>query len=225
MEPGLPSQNRKEMRCYFWSSQLPKMITNHLANPACPPSPYLLLVPVNISALKKWQHSGLRLPSVAIQIYRLGGEQPWGSLSVCCMWAGEGGQVTGLRGWRGGGFSTLGPSQWWMFITRMSHLCTGDKSLGALRAGGSAGPASFFPLIFRDHTSPPNPSLAWSPRRRRWRRQARAGERMWVRRGSLTARALLAAVRRENHLWHSGDSSVTLTVMLLCAGLTHRMNP
>lgn len=36
---------------------------------------------------------------------------------------------------------------------------------------------------------------------------------------------LLAARRRENHLWHSGDSFVTLTVMLLCAGLTHRMNP
>ena len=86
--------------------------------------------------------------------------------------------MTGLRGWRGGGLSTLGPPQWGMFVTWMSHLCAGDKSLGALRAGVNAGPASFFPLIFRDHTSPLNPSLVCSAHRRRWRNQARAGERM-----------------------------------------------
>lgn len=54
--------------------------------------------------------------------------------------------------------------------------------------------------------------------------QAGAGEGC-VRQAGVTVFPLLAAMRRENHLWHSGDSFVTLTVMLLCAGLTHRMNP
>lgn len=36
---------------------------------------------------------------------------------------------------------------------------------------------------------------------------------------------LLAAIRIGNHLWHSGDNFVTLTVMLLCTNLTHRKNP
>ena len=81
------------------------MITNHLANPTCPRSSYLLLVPVNISALKM---TALRSQlAMAAQIYRLGREQPCGSLPVRCMCAGEGGQVTGL-GRRGKG-SHVGP--------------------------------------------------------------------------------------------------------------------
>ena len=61
------------------------MITNHLANPTCPPSPYLLLVPVNISALKKttfgsplavrgrsdlqaWRGAALRFPHCVLYV-------------------------------------------------------------------------------------------------------------------------------------------------------------
>lgn len=65
-----PFQNRKEMRCYFGSSQLTKMITNHLATPTYPGSSYLLLVPVNIAALKMTAF-GSQL-AVVVQIYRLG---------------------------------------------------------------------------------------------------------------------------------------------------------
>lgn len=67
-----------------------------------------------------------------------------------------------------------------------------------------------------------HPSLASSTCRRRCGpRDSRRG----MSEEALSLLRLLAAIRRENHLWHSGDSFVTLTVMLLCAGLTHRMNP
>ena len=102
MEPGRPSQNRKEMRCYFWGSQLPKMITNHLANPTCPPSPYLLLAPVNIAALNKRQHSGLGLRPWPFRFPGSAGS----SLAVRSLRAACGlGRVavTGRGGWRGAG--------------------------------------------------------------------------------------------------------------------------
>lgn len=57
------------MRCYFWSRQLTKMITHHLANPVYPWNSYLLLVPVSTSALKSTTFKSWL--ATAVQIYSL----------------------------------------------------------------------------------------------------------------------------------------------------------
>jgi hypothetical protein len=56
-----PFKNRKEMRCYFRSSQLIKMITNHLAKQSAL-EPYLLLVPVGIPVPSNEDAKHLGLP-------------------------------------------------------------------------------------------------------------------------------------------------------------------
>lgn len=130
--------------------------------------------------------------------------------------------VAHVRGWGGGGRSLnreFPPSSAPSIQTCQGH--TQERVTKAWILTESP-PLSLYNLQVGEGCSRLRPSLASSTCRRRCGpRDSRRG--MSEEAPSLFW--LLAAIRRENHLWHSGDSFVTLTVMLLCAGLTHRMNP
>lgn len=180
------------------------MITNHLANQSALEL-YLLLVPVGVPV-----PSMTTLNISAVQIHRLSRSRP---PSLQCL--AHVGEVKG--GDRNLNREVSPPRH-----QASKHVRDTPKRDKSLDPRGEPAPSPFIICRRVKAHSQLHPSLASSTCRRRCG-PGDSGRGMSEE--ALSLLRLLAAIRRENHLWHSGDSFVTLTVMLLCAGLTHRMNP